>query len=49
MKELKTFNLNYHFFINKCALFKQTLSLEIHNIKAHVFWLQYWGNEIHQL
>ena len=38
MKELKTFNLSYHFLQTKCASLKQSLSLEIQNIKTHVFW-----------
>ena len=38
MKELKTFNLSYHFLSTKCASLKQSLSLEIQNIKTHVFW-----------
>ena len=37
MKELKTFNLSYHFLSTKCASLKQSLSLEIQNIKTHVF------------
>ena len=31
-KEVKTFNLSYHFFINYCASLKQTASLEILNM-----------------
>ena len=38
MKELKTFNLSYDFLSTKCASLKQSLSLEIQNIKTHVFW-----------
>ena len=38
MKELKTFNLSYHFLSTECASLKQSLSLEIQNIKTDVFW-----------
>ena len=38
MKELKTFNFSYHFLSTKCASLKLSLSLEIQNIKTHVFW-----------
>ena len=38
LKELKTFNLSYHFLLTKCAPLKQNLSLEIQNIKTRVFW-----------